>query len=192
MKILKKEITVLQIIFTLVQLFFLIIITLTVLSLFGIPKDLQIFVVETGSMEPNIKTGSLAFVSPSKGYQVGDIITFKSKVTKSSTQNYIVTHRINSIREDNGDLYYTTKGDANKEPDPLETNGLDIIGKTKFSIPYVGYAIGFAKTKPGFLLFIIVPTLIIIFTEFLAIYKEFRKKPSNQTGVRFGKYIIHQ
>ncbi len=175
MKNFLPKISLLQIIFTIIQLFFLIVIALTVLSLFGVPKDLQIFVVETGSMEPVIKTGSLAFVSPSANYQVGDIITFKSKVTKDSTQNYLVTHRVQSIRNDDGDLYYTTKGDANNAPDPLETNGLSVIGKTKFTVPYLGYVIGFAKTRIGFLFLIVAPALVIVMLEIATIYKEFRR-----------------
>jgi len=174
------KINILKIIITLIEIAFLIIIVLTVLSLFGVPKDLQIYVVETGSMEPVIKTGSLAFVSPSRDYQVGDIITFKSKVTKDSTQNFLVTHRIQSIREDDGDLYYTTKGDANNAADPLETNGLSVVGKTKFTIPYIGYVIGFAKTKVGFLFLIVAPALAIVLSEVLTIYKEFRKKPKSK------------
>lgn len=181
-----KKINILKIAFFIIQLAFFAIVILTVLSLFGVPKDLQIYVVETGSMEPAIKTGSLTFVAPSPSYEVGDIITFKSRVSPESRQNYIVTHRVESIKEDSGDFYYTTKGDANKEADPLKANKLDVIGKVKNTVPYIGYVIGFAKTKLGFLTLIITPALIIIYSEIFTIYKEFnREKPKEGSTKSF-------
>lgn len=41
-----------------------------------IPGDLHIYSVETGSMEPSIKTGSVVFVAPAENYKIGDVITF--------------------------------------------------------------------------------------------------------------------
>lgn len=178
------KIRFLKIIFNLIQLLFLAIVLLTVLSLFSVPKDLQMYVVETGSMEPVIQTGALAFVTPSTLYQVGDVITFKSRVTKDSTKNYMVTHRINSIQKDNGDTYFITKGDANAEIDPLRANQLDVVGKVGYSIPYIGYIIGFAKTKPGFLALIITPALIIVYSEIYIIWREMRK-PNKKKGTSF-------
>jgi len=148
---------------------------LTLLSALGIPRNAQIYVVETGSMEPTIPTGSLVFVSPQSSYQVGDVITYKSNLGQStSPKTYNVTHRITSISTDNGDTFYQTEGDANTGPDPWTANNLDVLGKVTTHIPYLGYIIGFAKTKLGFIFFMLMPTVLIIYLELMNITKVFR------------------
>ena len=60
----------------------------------------RLYVVQSGSMEPDIQTGSLVIskrVSPDN-LVVGDVITFKSK-DESTT---LVTHRINEILKEEG------------------------------------------------------------------------------------------
>lgn len=151
------------------------IIILTFLSLFGIPQNFRIFVVETGSMSPTINAGSLAFVIPQTNYQKGDIITFNTPLEKDEQKNYVVTHRINDVKSENGDVLFETKGDANNAPDTLLTNQIHVIGKVSGAIPLLGYLIGFAKTQIGFLLVIIIPSLLIIYSEIQSISREFKK-----------------
>lgn len=145
------------------------------MSSLGIPKNFRSFVIETGSMEPNVKTGSLAFVTPSKDYAIGDIITFNSKLNPKDPQKYNITHRISNIIIKDGDTLYETKGDANSGPDPLPVDKIDVLGKTTFSIPYIGYVIGFAKTKTGFTALVLFPTFLLIFNEIAVVAKEFQK-----------------
>ena len=71
---------------------------------------------------------------------------------------------------------YITKGDANNAPDPKKITKKDIIGKVIFSIPYVGYAVDFARKPIGFIFIVIVPAAIIIFDETKKIYEEIKKK----------------
>ena len=67
---------------------------------------------------------------------------------------------------------FTTKGDANEDPDGEKVPAKDVVGKVMFSIPFIGAVVAYAKTLPGFVLFIIVPTIAIIFSEILNIKKE--------------------
>ena len=84
-------------------------------------------VVQTGSMEPAIPTGSLILIQNTKNYKVGDIVTYLDK------RNIAVTHRIVAV---NGDMI-TTQGDANNAKDrPFEAD--QIIGKVQFTIPSIG------------------------------------------------------
>lgn len=148
---------------------------LTFLSALGIPENLKIYVVETPSMEPAIYTGSLIFVSPNNTYQQGDVITFKSRLREDDPKEYIITHRIAEVTTDNGDIYYRTKGDNNDDVDPLLVNNLNVIGKAGTTVPGIGYFVGFAKTPPGFLLFILIPSLAIIGLEILNIIREVKR-----------------
>ncbi|MCD5396329.1 MAG: signal peptidase I [Candidatus Pacebacteria bacterium] len=84
-----------------------------VVSLLPLPGNYKILVVQSGSMEPSIKTGSVVVVKPASDYKVGDVITFGPfSKTKPPT-----AHRIYQIKEKNGQIVYITKGDANNSPD---------------------------------------------------------------------------
>jgi signal peptidase len=129
-------------------------------------------VVQSGSMAPAIKMGSLVIVKPANDYKIGEVITFGPySKTKAPT-----THRIYDIKVVNGQPVYITKGDANNAPDTREITKRDVVGKVLFSIPYLGYAVAFAKKPLGFALIVIVPAVIIIVDEIKNIYKELKIK----------------
>lgn len=95
---------------------------------------LRPYITMSGSMEPEIHTGSVCIVNTKADYeniQVGDIIAFKL------SSGGLVTHRVISITEDGME----TKGDANEVSDGISTTSENFHGKTLFSIPYVGYGI---------------------------------------------------
>jgi signal peptidase len=119
-------------------------------------------------MEPSIQTGSLVVIKPETDYKVGDVITFGEDTRVAIP----TTHRIFSISEKNGDTYYTTKGDANNEPDPNEVNRRDVIGRVLVSVPYAGFILDFAKKPIGFVLLIGLPAGIIIIDESCRIIQE--------------------
>ena len=79
-----------------------------------------------------------------------------------------------------GKPVYITKGDANNAPDTREVFQKDIIGKVLFDIPYVGYAVDFAKKPIGFSLIIIVPAAVIIADEIKKIFYEIKKKKTKE------------
>lgn len=103
-------------------------------------------------------------------YNVGNIIT-KWKEDKKVT----ITHRIVSKEEMAGKSTYQTKGDANNAPDSDKITKDQIIGKMIWSLPYLGYPVGYAKTAPGLILIIIIPAVIIIYDEMNKIKKEIGK-----------------
>ena len=140
-------------------------------SILPIPGKLEIKIVQSGSMEPSIKVGALAIIKPESSYKVGDIITF-GKDTKTDVPT---THRIVADRVENGMPVYTTKGDANEDNDTKEVRKNEIIGKTIFSVPYVGYIVDFAKQPLGFAIFIGLPALYIAYDEVAKIVREVKK-----------------
>lgn len=84
-------------------------------------------VVQTGSMEPAIPTGSLIIIQNTGDYKVGDIVTYLDK------RDIAVTHRIVAV---NGNMI-TTQGDANNAKDrPFGTDR--VIGKVQHIFPNIG------------------------------------------------------
>ena len=84
-------------------------------------------IVVSGSMEPAVPVGSLAYIRPSRDaeavYQAGEAMT--------------VLHRV--IRTDAGDRSFVTRGDANGTEDPGRVSFEQYRGNLVFVIPLAGY-----------------------------------------------------
>lgn len=121
--------------------------------------------VLSGSMDPSIKTGSVAIIETNltdfKNIEKGDIITF-------DIGGSLVTHRAVDITEDG--VY--TKGDANNARDPWIVTDTNYYGKELFSVPYIGFLVVFIRQH------IIVTVLVIIAICLLA--KFLRKEEKNE------------
>lgn len=141
-------------------------------TMLPIKGNFRLFSVMSGSMEPFIATGSVVLVKPMAGYGPGDIITFISP--QSTTSRDTTTHRIVSVEEENGQMIFTTKGDANSAPDAQMINGERIIGGYVTSVAGIGYLLGYLKTLPGLIILIIIPATLIIYEEIKKIYYEVR------------------
>ncbi len=149
-----------------------------VLSVLPIPGIYKLYTVQSGSMEPNIQTGSLAVVLPADTYSVGDVITFADSANAKTT----TSHRIVSINETS----FKTKGDANENIDAAAVLKTNVIGKILFHIPYVGYPVGYAKTLPGLIILIVIPATIIVWEESKKLKKEWvkMKQKKKKSSVR--------
>lgn len=116
------------------------IIVITIFSLFLL-INCHFCIITSGSMEPNIKVGSLVVVSKQSNYNCNDIITY-------TLDDLLITHRLISY-EDNE---WITKGDANNSIDPWQVRENQIIGKVIFHIPYLGYLLALIKNYGLFLI----------------------------------------
>ena len=120
--------------------------------------------VMSGSMEPSIKTGSVALIETNltdfNKIEKGDIITF-------DIGGSFVTHRVVDITEDG--VY--TKGDANNAKDPWIVTDANYYGKELFSVPYIGFLIVFIRQH------IIVTVLVIAAVLLTAKILRERRKP---------------
>ena len=150
-----------------------------ILSRFNTPLKFRVFSVLSGSMEPNIPVGSLVIVKPADDYHEDEVVTVRSEKTIKET----VTHRIVKVSEDPdvGSVNYRLKGDANEDPDREMVPKQRVLGKVAFHLPYLGKAVAFAQTQTGFVLLIVVPATIIIYSEMMAIKKELMKLFSKKT-----------
>ena len=161
-----------KIIYYIVIAFIVAVALLLIVSILPITGNYKIMTVISGSMAPEIKMGSVVVVKPVSDYKIGDVITFGPyNKTKAPT-----THRIYDIKVVDSESVYITKGDVNNAPDSREIKKSDIVGKVLFSVPFMGYAVEFAKKPLGFALIIIVRAAIIIFDEIKKIIDEVRKK----------------
>ena len=97
----------------------------------------------SGSMEPEIKTGSLCFVNTRASFydvEEGDVIAFETPT------GGMVTHRV--IGAEEGGIVLITKGDNNEISDGPTTSVENFRGETLFSIPYLGYAVAAIQKPP--------------------------------------------
>ena len=142
-------------------------------------------VICSGSMEPELKVGSLVITRPVEPQEivVGDIIAFTPKgVTLGENE---IAHRVIGI-EEASPLYFKTKGDANANPDPFTVPARNLVGRICFKAHYVGYVAGFLKTPWGFLLGLVIPGLILI-TMYITSIRRMLRENREEKLVRAGR-----
>lgn len=102
----------------------------------------------TGSMQPDASPGDVyitRLVNASE-LQVGDVIAVNNQLTGT-----YYSHRITEIRQLNGLLRVTTKGDANQDidRDPYMVSPVGEVSKVVSLIPYVGHPMVYMNTIQG-------------------------------------------
>ena len=127
----------------------------------------KVLIIRSDSMSPGLPVGSLIAVKPNTTYKKGDVISFLSD------RDLVITHRISEVvSNESGGLSYQTKGDANSGVDQETVPNNKVIGVGVWALPYIGYLLSFLKTKLGFALFVLTPSILIIFSELKNIIKE--------------------
>ena len=115
------------------------------------------YVIISGSMQPELNIGDIVIVKKVEDLQEGDIISFRQGQS-------VITHRINKIMDENGEIVYQTKGDNNNVEDADILTEDNIIGEVKFSIPKIGYIMNFLS-KP-----MVVAVEMILLAGFIFFY----------------------
>lgn len=134
-------------------------------------KGYSPFSIQSNSMFPTLKKGDMIITYNKINYQdlkVNDIISFYSFENGS---NIIKTHRITNIYLENNVRLYETKGDNNDVSDNVYITDVDIIGKMKYRIPFLGGIIDFLKNKWVFLFLILIPLGIIFIYQLIDFLK---------------------
>lgn len=133
--------------------------------------------VLSGSMEPEIKAGSLVVTRPEKPEMVavGDIITFR-QMTKNGE---LASHRVIGVSR-NSPIYFETKGDANDKADPIKVSANSLVGEICLHLPMLGSFVEFLKTPTGFLFGVVIPGLIVTLLYFINLLRALRE--SRETG----------
>jgi signal peptidase len=145
--------------------FMLVLVVLAVLLGLVVPAAIgsRAVVVFSGSMEPAMHVGGLAFIRSGDPatVEVGDIIAYSPEHDPTIT----VCHRVVEVL-DSPELAFRTKGDASDDPDPWDVTAASLEGKVSFSVPYAGYVLHhtgrYVRTKLGLALLVALPTLILL------------------------------
>jgi len=112
---------------------FIICVILVILFSLGI-FSIQPVAIATGSMEKELFIGDVAVIKKCNANDVieGDIIQYQM-------DGYTVIHRVKEKHQKQGDIYFITKGDNNRQEDALPVTEQQLIGKVIFKIKYIGY-----------------------------------------------------
>lgn len=137
-KIIKKIINIFLVI---------LIIFLALYAILRATNKVEIYKVETGSMEDNIHSGDYILILKQGDYKKGDIVTF-------TKDGYYITHR---IIEENDDKVIT-KGDANNKEDE-EISKSEIVGKVILNGGLLNFIVNFKY----FLVFILLSIYLLTY-----------------------------
>lgn len=87
-------------------------------------------VITSGSMTPSLRPGDILLAGRPAGARLdaGTVVVFRSGAR-------LVTHRVVARRPDGA---YTTRGDANRTPDPEPVRPDQIVGVARLRVPLVG------------------------------------------------------
>ena len=117
----------------------------------------------SGEAEDHIEVGDLVFVGRAdpEELEVGDVIAYMNG-------GATVTHRITAIDTNtDGDLLFTTKGDANNAEDTTPVTEEQLVEIYRWRIPKVGDFALFLQTPLGMLLFVGVPVLAFLIYDII-------------------------
>lgn len=122
----------------------------------------SVFRVMTGSMEPEIRSDSLLVVkkTPPEEIAPGDVISFFSP--DPALEGAVNTHRVVRIEEENGEIRFITKGDANLIEDTYPVEESALVGKAVFKSYGLGKAVSLLSNPLVFGVIVLLPLLIIL------------------------------
>ncbi len=157
---------------------------ISVLALVALPRAFgwSTLVVLSGSMEPAMPVGGLAFVAPvdPADVQAGDVVTFP----RPDEEGTLVSHRVAAVTDHLGESTLWTKGDANEGFDTWAVPASTAVGEVRFTLPYLGHVSQRVQTREGFLSALALPALIILASESISIVQNLRKLRTNRQEAR--------
>lgn len=122
----------------------------------------RLYIVESGSMEPAIKMGSMIGVKEIEAseIEIGDTVSFYTQNKEAK-----VTHRIVDIKAGGDEII--TRGDANNMDDPNPRSKNEVIGKVVFSIPFIGFIFHYLSKPISIVLIIILGAAWLLIPKIL-------------------------
>ena len=142
------------------------------------------YVIISESMVPkiNVNDAVVTMRVGEKQIHVNDIITFLSKDIE--TRGTPITHRVVGIVYEDKDnkkvLGYRTKGDNNNTQDFALIKPDEVLGKVYIRIPKVGYLQSFISKPIGWVVCIVIPCLILIFSDTTKLISLTKKEKENK------------
>lgn len=119
-------------------------------------------IVLTDSMYPVIESGDLIIchTAEPEEIRVGDVIAFFDPAGNGST---IVTHRVQEVTEQGGQIAWRTKGDNNNTEDRLLVTADKLVAVYEGTrLDGFGNVALFMQTTPGLILCVVCPMLLLV------------------------------
>ena len=119
-------------------------------------------IVLTDSMYPVIESGDLIICHTAEPEEihVGDVIAFFDPAGNGST---IVTHRVQEVAEQGGQIAWRTKGDNNNTEDRLLVTADKLVAVYEGTrLDGFGNVALFMQTTPGLILCVVCPLLLLV------------------------------
>ena len=138
-------------------------------------------IILTDSMAPEFSSGDLILCHTLDADEVkeGDVICFYDPEGNGTTT---ITHRVLKVTTDeNGDLAWETKGDANNAEDSTLVPAKNLVGIYQRHFAGVGNIAMFIQTTQGLIICVICPIILLIAYDVIRrrIYERSRKKDTD-------------
>ncbi|ELZ98451.1 peptidase S26B, signal peptidase [Haloferax sulfurifontis ATCC BAA-897] len=136
----------------------------------AIAGGLHNFVVLSSSMVPTYNPGDVVVVESVRPEHIeeGDVITFND-TGQAGMRNAAgrTTHRVVGVNHAGESTTFTTKGDANEEPDVVPVQGDDVVGRVVFAVPVVGQVFLFAErsSRMWVAIVVVLPASVLVLSE---------------------------
>lgn len=125
--------------------------------------------VLSGSMAPAFNAGDVVVaeqISPLEA-RIGDVVSFRDPENGSR----LVTHRVRRMEVEEGSVTFVTKGDANTSVEQWKVTPDGTIGRVRYYVPKVGYALYWTRGRLGRIFLIVVPALLLGAYELVRIWR---------------------
>ncbi len=118
-------------------------------------------IVLTDSMYPEIESGDLIIchTAEAKDIKVNDIISFFDPAGNGTS---IVTHRVIEIVEENGEIFFRTRGDNNNTEDKKLVPAENLVGIYKTRIAGAGHIAMFMQSTAGLIICVVLPIILLV------------------------------
>ena len=118
-------------------------------------------IVLTDSMYPEIESGDLIIcnTAEAKDIKVNDIISFFDPAGNGTS---IVTHRVIEIVEENGEIFFRTRGDNNNTEDKKLVPAENLVGVYKTRIAGAGHIAMFMQSTAGLIICVVLPIILLV------------------------------
>lgn len=138
-------------------------------------------IILTDSMYPEFESGDLIICHTAKAedIQVGDVICFTDPVGNGTST---VTHRVTEVTTDeNGNLAWKTKGDANNAEDMALVPADKLIGVYQNHFSGLGNVAMFMQTTQGLIICVVCPIILLVVYDVIRrrIYEKSKKKDTD-------------
>ena len=118
-------------------------------------------IVLTDSMVPEIYSGDLIIckTADAEDIEVNDVISFFDPAGNGTS---IVTHRVIEILEDDGEIFFRTRGDNNNTEDKELVPAENLVGVYKMRIAGAGHIAMFMQSTAGLIICVVLPIILLV------------------------------